>query len=82
MVPPFMLYREWISLYPGDFEIIKMDNGGLVKVIGIVYVYLEVREVSTLILQNVKHSPSIHLNLISKGKLDDNGYGSTFSDGQ
>lgn len=37
---------------------------------------------STLILNDVRHVPDIHLNLISTGKLDDEGYCNTFSGGE
>jgi hypothetical protein len=35
-----------------------------------------------LVLRDVKHVPDIPLNLISTGKLDDDGYCSTFCNGQ
>ena len=37
---------------------------------------------TTLVLKNVKHIPDIRMNLISTGKLDDEGFCNTFSGGQ
>ena len=70
------------SYTAGDFGTVKMGNDGLVKVVGIGDVCLEMNNGTRLLLRGVKHIPEIRLNLISAGKLDDEGYCNTFSNGQ
>lgn len=60
----------------------KLGNDGLVKVIGIRDVCLEMNNSTRLLLRGVKYIPKISLNLIYAGKLDDEGYCNTFSNGQ
>ncbi|KAJ0090897.1 hypothetical protein Patl1_13561 [Pistacia atlantica] len=59
-----------------DFFILYDDD----VFIGIGDVCLEMDYDSSLLLRGVKHIPDIRLNLISTGKLDDEGYCNTFSD--
>ena len=77
-------YREdfFTSYTAGDFGTVKMGNDGLAKITGIGDVCLETNNGTKLILKNVKHIPDIRLNLISAGKLDDEGYCNTFVNGQ
>ena len=51
-----------------------MGNAGEVKVFGVGTVCLKTNIGSTLVLQNVKHTPDIPINLISVGQLNDDGY--------
>ena len=75
--------KEFFSSYtPGDFGVLKMGNDGEIRVIGIGTVCLETNNGSRLVLSNVKHAPDIRLNLISAGKLDDDGYCNVFSNGE
>ncbi|KAJ0042674.1 hypothetical protein Pint_18583 [Pistacia integerrima] len=66
----------------GDFGTVKMGNDGLAKVIVIGDVCLEMDNGSSLLLRDMKHIPDIRLNMISIGRLDDEGCCNTFSDGQ
>jgi hypothetical protein len=59
-----------------------MGNDGSAKIVGIGDVCLEMINGMKLVLRDVKHIPDIRLNLISVGKLDDDGYCSTFHNGQ
>ncbi|RVW60672.1 Retrovirus-related Pol polyprotein from transposon TNT 1-94 [Vitis vinifera] len=59
-----------------------MGNDGSAKAIGIRYVRLETSNGIMLILKNVKHILDIRMNLISTGKLDDEGFCNTFRDSQ
>lgn len=52
------------------------------KFVGIGDVCLEMSNGMKLVLRDVKHIPDIRLNLISVGKLDDDGYCSIFRNGQ
>jgi transposase InsO family protein len=70
------------SYTAGDFGTVKMGNDGLAKIVGIGDVCLEMINGMKLVLRDVKHIPDIRLNLISVGKLDDDGYCSTFHNGQ
>ncbi|KAA0040427.1 Retrovirus-related Pol polyprotein from transposon TNT 1-94 [Cucumis melo var. makuwa] len=74
--------REFFASYtPGDFGSVRMGNDGPTNVVGIGDVHLKNRNGSRLILKNVKHIPDIHMNLISTGKLDDEGFCNTFDNG-
>ena len=59
-----------------------MGNDDLAKAIGMGDVRLETSNGTMLILKNVKHIPDIRMNLISIGKLDDEGLYNTFLDSQ
>jgi hypothetical protein len=72
----------FMSYTVDDFGTMKMGNDGLAKIIGIRDVCLEMSNGMRLILSHVKHIPDIQLNLIFVGKLGDDGYCSTFHDGQ
>ncbi|KAG6424239.1 hypothetical protein SASPL_114654 [Salvia splendens] len=75
--------KEFFTSYTsGDFGVLKMGNDGLVKVVGIGDVCLITNNGTKLTLRDVRHAPDIRLNLISAGKLDDEGFCNTFSEGQ
>ena len=75
--------RELFSTYTAnDHDAVHMENDGMAKAIGIGDVYFETNNGTKLLLKNVKHIPDIRLNLISVGKLDDEGYDNTFGNGQ
>ena len=62
------------SYSAGDFGNVKMGNSGASKIVGIGDICLETNLGSKLILKNVRHVPDIRLNLISTGRLDDEGF--------
>ena len=51
-----------------------MGNDGQSKIVGIGDICLETENGTRLVLKGVKHIPDIRLNLISTGKLDDEGF--------
>ncbi|WJZ81331.1 hypothetical protein VitviT2T_001179 [Vitis vinifera] len=59
-----------------------MGNDGSDKAISMGDVRLETSNGTMLILKNVKHILDIRMNLISTGKLDDEGFCNTFRDSQ
>ncbi|KAK8981775.1 hypothetical protein V6N11_049269 [Hibiscus sabdariffa] len=59
-----------------------MGNDGLVSVTGMGDVSLVSNNGTKIILKDVRHTPNIRLNLISAGKLDNEDFCNTFSDGQ
>ena len=59
-----------------------MSNEGVAKVIGIGDVFLKTQGDIKLLLRDVKHVLDICLNLISTSKLDNEGFCSTFFNGQ
>ncbi|KAK8600833.1 hypothetical protein V6N12_050681 [Hibiscus sabdariffa] len=75
--------RDFFTSYtPGDFGVLKMGNNGLVSVAGKGDVSLVSNNGTKLILKDVRQALDICLNLISIGRLDDEGFCNTFSDGQ
>ncbi|KAG6387429.1 hypothetical protein SASPL_152616 [Salvia splendens] len=72
--------KEFFTSYTsGDFGVLKMGNDGLVKVVGTGDVCLITNNGTKFTLRDVRHAPDIRLNLISAGKLDDEGFSSTSS---
>lgn len=67
---------------PGMYGSVKMGNDGLAQVVGIGDICLETSIGTKLLLKGVKHVPDIRLNLISTGRLDDEGFHSSFGDGK
>ena len=58
----------------GDFGSVRMGNDGSAKSIGVGDVCLETSNGTVLFLKNVKHISDILMNLISIGKLNDEGF--------
>ncbi|GAB2265840.1 hypothetical protein Dimus_037850 [Dionaea muscipula] len=74
--------RELFSSYTqGDYGVVRMGNAGVASAIGIGDICLENEQGGRLVLTNVKHIPEMRLNLLFVGRLDDEGYVSTFKDG-
>ena len=65
----------------GDFGKVKIAYHGMTKAVVIGDVALVSDTGSKLILRDVRHVPDIPLNIISTGKLDDEGYESYFGEG-
>ena len=59
-----------------------MGNDGTTKAIGMGDVCLETNNDIILFLKNFKYISDIRMNLISIGKLDDEGFCNTFHDSQ
>ncbi|KAL6336690.1 hypothetical protein AAG906_036004 [Vitis piasezkii] len=73
--------KDFFTSYTsGDFGSVRMGNDGSAKAIGMGDVRLETSNGTMLTLKNVKHIPDIRMNLISTGKLDDEGFCNTFRD--
>ena len=66
----------------GDFGHVRMGNEGMSKIVGMRDVCLETNTGCRLVLKDVRHVPDIRLNLISTGKLDDEGYKNQFGNGK
>ena len=57
-----------------------MGNSGVSKIVGIGDVCLETTIGNKLVLKDVRHVPDIRLNLISTGRLDDEGFTNSFGE--
>ena len=66
----------------GDFGRVKMANYGVIEVVGIGNVNYDHGHGCKLVLNDVRHVPDIRLNIISAGKLDDEGYTNSFGEGK
>ena len=68
-------YRDYfISYVNGDYGHVRIGNEGASKIVGIRDICLETSIDCKLLLQDVRHTPDIRLNLIFTGKLDGGGY--------
>ena len=70
------------SYSQGEFGNVRMGNENVSKIVGMGDICLETNIGCKLLLRDVRHVPDIRLNLISAGKLDDEGYTNNFSDGK
>ena len=67
-------YRDYFtSSINCNYGHVRMGNEGASKIVGIRYICLETSIGCNLLFKDVRHIPYICLNLISTGKLDDNG---------
>ena len=70
------------SYTKGDFGYVRMGNEGVSQIVGMGDICLKTYIGCKLLLKDVRHVPNIRLNLISTGKLDDEGYNNQFGDGK
>lgn len=76
-------HAQFFTTYTGgDFGIVRMGNAGASKVVGIGEIHLKTNIGNMLVLKDVRHVPDICLNLISIGKLDDEGFDSYYGEGE
>ena len=76
-------HREMFESYTdGDFGKVKMANHGMTEAVGIGDVVLVSNTGCKLVLRDVRHVPDIRLNIISVGKLDDEGYENYYGEGR
>ena len=68
------------SYKTGDFVNVRMRNSGVSKIVGIGDVCLETSIGNKLVLKDVRHVLDIRLNLISTGRLDDEGFTNSFGE--
>ena len=75
--------RKCFSSYKdGDHCSVKsMGNKGACRIVGIGDVCLETSTGCNLVLRDVQHVPKVRLNLISAGRLDDEGYTDSIRNG-
>lgn len=66
--------KDFFTSYTfGDFRVLKMDNGGVFKVIDVGDVCLQTHMRMHLFLKGFKHAHDVHFNLILVHMLDDGG---------
>ncbi|KAE8730015.1 hypothetical protein F3Y22_tig00003041pilonHSYRG00556 [Hibiscus syriacus] len=70
------------SYRSGDFGTVQIGNQDKSKIIGIIDIILTTSIGCKLILKYVRHVPAMCLNLISVGKLDDDGLINYFGEGK
>ena len=64
----------------GDFGNVRMGNSGVSKIVGIGDVCIETSIGNKLVPKDVRHVPDIRRNLISTGRLDDEGFTNSFGE--
>ena len=70
------------SYQSGDFGTVQMGNQDMSKIVGIGNITLTTSTGRKLILKDVRHVPTMRLNLISAGKLDNAGLMNYFGEGK
>ena len=75
--------RDFFTSYKsGDYGTVKMGNSGVSKIVGVGDICVKTDVGCTLVLRDVRHIPDLRLNLMSTGRLDDDGYESRFAGGR
>mgnify|MGYP002775142099 CR=1 FL=1 len=75
--------KECFSSYTTeDYDYVKMGNDDTRRIIGIGNVCLLTSTGYRMLLKDVRHVLNIRLNLISTGRLDDEGYNGSFQNGK
>ena len=75
--------RECFSTYTvGDHGYVKMGDNGECKIVGVGNVCMITSIGCRLTLKDVQHVPDIRLNLISTGRMDNEGYSGSFRNGK
>lgn len=85
LVASFHVTTQWdffTSYTSGDFGYVRMGNNVKCKIVGMGDVSLETGIGCQLLLKNVRHILDICLNVISMGRLDDEGYENHFGGGR
>ena len=65
----------------GDYGYVKIGDNGACKIADIGSVCLTTSTSCKLVFRDVRHVPDVRLNLLSTGRLDDEGYYSSFQNG-
>ena len=74
-------HSDFFTFYKtGDFGNVRMGNSGVSKIVGIGDVCLDTSIGNKLVLKDVRYVPDICLNLISIGRLDDEGFTNSFGE--
>ena len=74
---------DFFTSYSQDeFGNVRMGNEDVLRIVGMGDICLKTNIGCKLLLRYVRHVPDIRFNLISAGKLDDEGYNNNFSDGK
>ena len=74
-------HNDFFTSYrTGDFGNVRMGNIGVSKIVGIGYIFLETSSGNNLVLKDVRHVLDIRLNLISTGKVNDEGFTNSFGE--
>ena len=68
------------SYRTGDFGNVRMRNNGVSKIVSIGDIFLKTSIGNKLVLKDVRHTLDIHLNLISIGRLDYEGFTNSFGE--
>ena len=68
------------SYKTGDFGNVRIGNSSLSKIVDIGDICLETSIGYKLVLKDVRHFPYIHLNLISTGRVNDEGFTNSFGE--
>jgi hypothetical protein len=53
---------------------VRFDNNSFCNIEGVVDVIIKIEDGCSLLLKHVKHVPKLRMNLVSIGKLDDEGF--------
>ena len=78
LAPDRKCFSSYSASDQGHF---RMGNEGTCRIVGIGDVWLTTPTGCKLLLKDVRHVPEVRLNLISAGRLDDEGYTGSIRNG-
>ena len=58
-----------------------LGNNDFCSIVGVGDVQIKMKDGQDILLKQVRHVPEMHMSLISMGRLDDEGYSTSFGKG-
>ena len=72
---------SFVSYNPGDYGRVHLGNNHFSSIVGVGYVQIKMEDGQDILLKQVMHVPKMRMSLISMGRLDDEGYSTSFGKG-
>ena len=69
---------NFVTYNSGDYGRVHLGNNHFCKIVGVGDVQIRTKDGQDILLKQVRHIPEMCMNLISVGRLDDDGFFTTF----
>ena len=73
--------ESFVSYNPGDYGRVHLGNNHCCSIIGVGDIQIKMKDGQDIFLKQVRHLPEMRMSLISMGRLDDEGYLTSFGKG-
>ena len=68
----------FVAYNPGDYGRVHLGNNNFCSIVGVGDVQTKMKNGQDILLKQVRHVPEMCMSLISMGRLDDEGYSTSF----